>query len=124
MNDNINSKIEGTEEAWDSGQLGNDENSVRRASKEKEAEIDDALGLQLISIRLPKELIKELKIVAQFHNVGYQPLMRDALSRFASSEFKRIATEYSNYKADKERAKEKKSTSRNTTNHDDGKQAA
>nr|WP_315467124.1 hypothetical protein [uncultured Undibacterium sp.] len=123
MNNETNSKIEGTDEAWDSGLLGNDENYVRRASKKVEAEIDDALGMQLISIRLPKELIKELKIVAQFHDVGYQPLIRDALTRFASSEFKRIATEYANQKAEKEKSKEKRSVSKSLIDPTD-KQAA
>ena len=118
-----NAKIEGTDEAWDSGLLGNDENYVRRASKKVEAEIDDALGMQLISIRLPKELIKELKIVAQFHDVGYQPLIRDALTRFANSEFKRIVTEVANQKAEKEKVKEKKAQAKSSFDPTD-KQAA
>ncbi len=123
MNNGVNSKIEGTDEAWDSGLLGNDENYVRRASKEVEAEIDDSLGLQLISIRLPKELLKELKIVAQFHDVGYQPLIRDALTRFASSEFKRIVTEVANQKAEKERTKEKRIVIKKTADQDNKRAA-
>lgn len=68
------------------------------STQEWEKSVDDALDMQLISIRLPKSLIKDLKIIAEAHDVGYQPLMRDALLRFAAAEFKRITTEMVNEK--------------------------
>ncbi|MBY0241040.1 MAG: BrnA antitoxin family protein [Burkholderiaceae bacterium] len=89
-------KIEDTAEAWDSGRLGNDEQFVRRASAEAEAELDDALGLQAISIRLPKDLIEQFKLLAKIHGMGYQPLMREALKRFAAAEVKVILTQLAN----------------------------
>ena len=52
--------------------------------------LQDALGLQAISIRLPKELIKQYKLIAGFHGVGYQPLMRDVLQRFVKGALKEI----------------------------------
>jgi hypothetical protein len=55
-----------------------------------EQEIDGALGLQPISIRLQKSLLKNLKVIANHHNVGYQPLIRDLLNRFARSEMRLI----------------------------------
>lgn len=94
-------KIAGTTEAWESGALGRDAAHAVPVSTELVNEIDDALGLQMISIRLPKELIEEFKMVAQYHNVGYQPLMRDALKRFASAEIKKIAAQVVNDKAAK-----------------------
>jgi hypothetical protein len=97
-------KIEGTAEAWESGQLGRDAAHAKPASKALAQQIDDALELQMISIRLPKELIEEFKMIAAYHNLGYQPLMRDALKRFASSEMKLIATQAINDKAAKELA--------------------
>jgi len=94
-------KIEGTPEAWEDGQLGRDEAHAKIAPKELAQQIDDGLGLQMISIRLQKELIEDYKKIAEFHGVGYQPLMRDALKRFADAEFKKIAIEYANLKASK-----------------------
>ncbi|HJV82288.1 hypothetical protein [Noviherbaspirillum sp.] len=92
-------KIEGTVEAWESGILGRDAAHVKRAPKEIEQQVDDALGLQAISIRLNKELIEDFKFIAKFHKMGYQPLMRDALKRFAEAEYKRIAVQLANEKA-------------------------
>ena len=63
---------------WESGQLGDDpEHAV--VSKRGAAIYDEAMELQLISIRLPKELIAEYKKLGSFVARGYQPLMRDAL---------------------------------------------
>lgn len=72
--------------AWDDRKLGSDERFVARADKNEEASVDDALGLQMISIRLPKRLIEQLKVIALHSGIGYQPLMRDVLSRFAHGE--------------------------------------
>lgn len=85
-------KIPGTDEAWESDQLGNDPKFAKAASLEVTKQIDDALCLQSISIRLEKKLIDSFKILADFHGIGYQPLMRDALNRFAQSEMKAIVS--------------------------------
>jgi hypothetical protein len=69
---------------WETGKLGNDERYVRRVSAAEEARIEAALGLRTISIRLPERLIEQLKLIAIHRGIGYQPLMRDVLSRFAS----------------------------------------
>jgi uncharacterized protein (DUF4415 family) len=84
-------KIKGTDEAWESGELGRDPEFAVRAPQELEKQVDDALGMQAISIRLEKELIESFKLIAKVEGMGYQPLMREALRRFAQSEFKRIA---------------------------------
>ena len=70
-------------DSWETGKLGNDERYVRRVSAVEEARIDAALGLRTISIRLPEHLIAQLKLIATHRGIGYQPLMRDVLSRFA-----------------------------------------
>lgn len=75
---------------WESGQLGRDEEHVRVATKEEMATVDDSLGLQMISIRLQKGLLDALKDIAKFHNIGYQPMVRDLLNRFAKSEIRTI----------------------------------
>jgi len=80
----------GTDEAWDSRQLGASAAHAKVASAEHQAALDAALGLQSISIRLPKELIEAYKLIASHHGVGYQPLMRDILQRFVKEGLKEV----------------------------------
>lgn len=83
-------KIPGTEEAWDSGQLGEDVKYAKAVDSSLTCQIDESLELQMISIRLDKGLIESFKMLGAFHGIGYQPLMRDALKRFAEAEMKAI----------------------------------
>jgi predicted DNA binding CopG/RHH family protein len=91
-------KIESTSEAWESGQLGLDEMHVKVAPSALETQVDDSVGLQMISIRLQKDLIDDFKKIADFRGIGYQPLMREALKRFVALEFKKLPAEYSDVK--------------------------
>ena len=75
-------KIASTDEAWDSGALGASMAHTKAAPMDLDAAIDTSLGMQMISIRLPKELVQAYKLIAAHHGVGYQPLMRDILQRF------------------------------------------
>ncbi len=77
-------------DAWDSGELGREEKYVAVAPESSELELQEALGLQMISIRLQKQLIESLKTIAEHHGVGYQPLIRDILKRFVIHEQKKI----------------------------------
>lgn len=81
-------------EKWENGELGRDEAYVQRASKSPQ--MDDALALQMISIRLPKDLIETFKLIGAVHGMGYQPLMRTTLQRFADSELKMFGKDYAN----------------------------
>ncbi|MHB0985959.1 MAG: hypothetical protein ACYC05_10270 [Sulfuricella sp.] len=99
----MNEAIEGTDTAWDDGVLGQDEKYVKKASNEEEIKLEDALGLQMISIRLQKQLIEDLKFIATAHGVGYQPLMRDILNRFVVSEKKQIINHVISMKAQEEK---------------------
>lgn len=83
-------KIPGSAEAWEEGRLGLSDKHVRRADEGTSARVDEALGLQAISIRIPKAVIDTYKLLAGIHGVGYQPLMRDALCRFAEAEMKQL----------------------------------
>lgn len=83
-------KIESTDEAWDERALGASEAHVVVAAEEHTTALDDALGLQSISIRLPKQMIEQYKLIAHFHGVGYQPLMRDVMARFVPQAIKEI----------------------------------
>lgn len=75
-------------ELWGNRELGASEEHVRVAKTSQS--LDDKLGLQAISIRLPKTLIANLKAIAAHHDIGYQPMVRDLLSRFADAEMKQI----------------------------------
>lgn len=48
---------------------------------DEELEIDDALGLQLVAERLQKSLIKDLKELATKEGLGYQPYLRQILTK-------------------------------------------
>jgi len=82
-----------TPEAWESGELGQSLEYAAVAPSRLTAEIDDALGLQMISIRLNKDLIEALKLLGAKYEMGYQPLIREALKRFVDGEYKMIAQE-------------------------------
>lgn len=96
-------KIPGSDEAWDSGQLGTDEEFAKPADDDIEDAIDKSLELQMISIRLQKSLIENFKMIASLNGIGYQPLMRQILKRFVDCEMKKMLREAA---ADHAKAKE------------------
>lgn len=83
-------KIRASDEAWDAGKLGRDENYVRVSEGVDEKSIDASVGLVPVSIRLQKSLVNDFKMIAELNGIGYQPLMRQILTRFAECEKKRI----------------------------------
>lgn len=87
-------KIEGTTEAWESRELGMEDEFAKLATNVDHDAVDDALELQMISIRLQKSLIEDFKIIAQLNGIGYQPLIRQILKRFADCEKKKILREH------------------------------
>jgi predicted DNA binding CopG/RHH family protein len=73
---------------WDDRELGASEEHVEVASEAEMLAFNDALSLQAISIRLQKNLIEDLKTIAQSYGIGYQPMVRDLLQRFVLAEKK------------------------------------
>ncbi len=57
-----------------------------RVSDEQTKALDNALGLQLLSFRIQKSLIQKLKNIAQREGIGYQPLMRQVLTRYVQEQ--------------------------------------
>lgn len=80
------------EEMWESGKLGASGAFAHKVSAVREKAVDDRLGLQMISIRIQKELIDELKALAREAGIGYQPYIRQLLTRHASGKRKRDGT--------------------------------
>jgi predicted DNA binding CopG/RHH family protein len=80
------------DERWDNGELDRDEQFAKSVeqSPEQQAALDESLGLQMISIRLPKALIEDYKFIADANGLKYQTLMRQILARFAESEKKQM----------------------------------
>ena len=93
MSDMIeDNKIESSAVNWETGVLGSDEQFAKIAEDVTTVEIDQMLELQMISIRLQKGMIQDLKSIAKFHGLGgYQPLIRRVLERFIVAEMKSIA---------------------------------
>ncbi|MFV2055893.1 MAG: hypothetical protein ACC707_05460 [Thiohalomonadales bacterium] len=86
-------KIEGTPEAWESGELGQDEKYIKISQEIKQDALDESLDLQMISIRLQKSLIEDMKMIAKLNGLSYQPLIRQILTRFVECEKKQILKE-------------------------------
>lgn len=89
----MSQKIQSTIEAWETRTLGASEEYAQAVPTDRATEIDAALDLKSISIRLQTSLIEDLKIIAQANGIGYQPLMRQVLTRFAQAEMKQMARE-------------------------------
>lgn len=67
---------------WDERKLGASLEHARLVDEKMTQDLDAALGMKMISLRLPEELIQAYKLIATHHEIGYQPLMRDILQRF------------------------------------------
>lgn len=74
---------------WDDRELGASMEHAEVVPDNFSAEVDEQLSLQAISIRLPKSLIKDLKEISSRYGIGYQPMVRDLLNRFALAEQKK-----------------------------------
>ena len=83
-------------DAWENGEFGLDEAFVKVTNAAEAAEVDGALDLKMISIRLQNDLIKKLKLIAKYHGIGYQSLIRNLLHKFVRSELLQIAKEIQN----------------------------
>ena len=84
--------IESTKEEQDSRERGAAEEFVTIDPEDVQA-LTDKHHLQPVSIRLEKSLIEDFKLIASMYGIGYQPLMRHILKRFADSEKKQILRE-------------------------------
>lgn len=93
-------RIESTDTAWEDGTLGCSLEHALTAPVDMERAIEESLGMQSISIRLPKQLIGAYKLIATHHGIGYQPLMRDILQRFVPDGLKEVIDEHKNKAAD------------------------
>ena len=87
-------KIETSDDAWDTGKLGRDEEFAKVSKAITQSKVDKAIGLKPISIRLQESMVEDLKVIAQINGIGYQPLMRQILNRFIDCEKKKIIRDF------------------------------
>ncbi len=73
---------------WDSRELGASmEHAVlapQAEALELDRKIDDALELRSVTIRLQKGLVEDFERFAKSDGIGYQPLMRMVLTKYAA----------------------------------------
>ena len=74
------------EETWENRKLGATEKFARKVSSKREKALDEKLKLQIISIRLQKSLVDDLKDLAGEDGLGYQPYMRQVLTQHVRNE--------------------------------------
>ena len=68
-------------EKWENRDLGASAEHAKPAPKEVSEQIDDSLGLVPLSMRLQKSLIDDLKELAKEQGLGYQPFIRQILTK-------------------------------------------
>ena len=66
--------------AWEDGALGEDGRFAVPLGPDESHALDDTLGLQVMSIRMPKDLVQQYEQRAKEKNVECRSLMRDVLS--------------------------------------------
>ena len=79
---------------WESRELGAGDDSDVVAPSEISERLDKVTKTKAISIRLPIQLIEQLKLIAKANGVAYQPMTRDVLERFAVAEMQMLLSQY------------------------------
>lgn len=92
-------KIVPTDDPWEDRSVGAEEQYVEVAS-DINTEVDVALDLHPISIRLQKTLVDNLKALAHLHGLGYQPLIRQILTRWVDAEVKQMVVQRASTRAE------------------------
>jgi hypothetical protein len=87
-------KIIGTDEAWENGELGCDEEFVKVVSHDIASQIDACLGLKNVSIQLDGSLLSALEQIAEFHKLDVRAMVIDNLERFVICEMKQIVQSF------------------------------
>ena len=120
---NAKARITPTEEPWEDRTVGSEEQFVEVAP-DINAAVDAALDLHPISIRLQKNLIDNLKALSHLHGLGYQPLIRQILTRWVDSEVKVMIAQRVNERVEKPTQEPKKTSIKRVQENPPSKKAA
>jgi hypothetical protein len=91
-NQELLNRIEASAEDWGpTGRLGND--VAFATGGVEDGKLSERLGLHPISIRFPKDLVSDLKAIAQINGMSYQPLIREVCQRFVDAEKRAFITD-------------------------------
>ena len=71
---------DGDQEAWEKGELGRDPNHMKVVSKEETEKFLAAKGTLPTSIRLPKEMVQDLRTLAKENGLSYQTYLKMVLT--------------------------------------------
>lgn len=82
-------------ELWDKKRLGASAEHAVPCSPEVSQAVDDALGLQLLSFRIQKSVIEQLKELSKLEGIGYQPLMRKIICDYVRQNEYKLASAHS-----------------------------
>jgi len=85
-------KFDKDNELWETKKLGASAEHAVPASAEEQQAIDDATGLQLLSFRIQKSVIEQLRQLAKLEGIGYQPLMRRIIGAYVRENEHRLQT--------------------------------
>jgi len=77
---------DGTFRVWENGTFGESLEYAQLSHTSYSLKVDEAASLQMISIRLDKSLIEDLKSMASRKGIEYQPLIRKILDHFVYKE--------------------------------------
>lgn len=77
---------------WESKQLGASMEHAKPASVEDDKALDNDLGLAPISLRLQKEVVAQLKLLAKQEGLGYQTYIRQLLTKHVRKAFEERET--------------------------------
>ncbi len=82
--------FEDDSELWENGTYGESAEHAAAAPAGLDKTIDDGLGLEMISIRLQKSLIADLKALAVSQGLTYQPMVRQILTKYVQNQKRKI----------------------------------
>jgi len=76
---------------WETRQLGASPEHAVRVSEEEDRALDDGMNLQLLTFRIQKPIVDQLRQLAKLEGIGYQPLMRQVLTKYVRDNEHRLA---------------------------------
>ncbi len=69
-------------ELWETRQLGASEEYARAVPEKRTRQIDKAMGIESVLVRMPKGLGDELRKLAKKEKMGYMPFIREVLDKY------------------------------------------